>query len=256
MPCRRGGGTDGFSRLVSGGADSVFRVLDRRGGGRAGFAFPPSSSTGGGIASMGFSSSCSSFADLKEAGEDGSLLSNDIDSRLLKVAERLESCDLGRPWTEPGGPVMALVFRAASCMGFCLMGGDLIGGFCVWGRKDRDDSCVPSVICGRGISIEGFDFGTGGGEVVLVLTRRAPSVGSGGSVKLRRGLGDLTGGSEFLMTAGAAGGVVGVTGRFCSNILTKEFVGGIGVSSVGLSRGAALASSALAASALTACATG
>ena len=56
------------------------------------------------------SSSCSSFADLKDAGDDGALLSIDIDNRLLNVAERLESCDLGRPW----GPAVALVSRAAS----------------------------------------------------------------------------------------------------------------------------------------------
>jgi hypothetical protein len=56
------------------------------------------------------SSSCSSFADLKDAGDDGALLSIDVDSRLLKVAERFESCDLGRPC----GPVVAFVLRAAS----------------------------------------------------------------------------------------------------------------------------------------------
>lgn len=41
-----------------------------------------------------------------------------------------------------------------------------------------------------------------------------------------------------------AEGLVGVTGLFCSNIFTREVVGGIGVSSVGLSwasRGALLA---------------
>lgn len=78
--------------------------------------------------------------------------------------------------------------------------------------------------------------------LVLVLASCASSLGSGGSVKLRRGLGDLTGGGEFLtMTEGAEGGCVGVTGRFCSNMLTSEVVGGIGVSSVGLSRDPALA---------------
>lgn len=110
LPCRRGGGTEGFTSLASAGADSAFRVFDRRGGGNAGFAFS-SSSSGGGMASLVFSSSsCSSLADLKDAGEDGALLSIDVDSLLLNVAERLESCDLGRPW----GPVMALVLRAAS----------------------------------------------------------------------------------------------------------------------------------------------
>lgn len=103
----------------------------------------------------------------------------------------------------------------------------------------RDESWVPSVYCGRGISIDGFAFGTGGGVLVLFLVRGAPSLGSGGSVKLRRGLGDLTGVTEVLTTEGAAGVCVGVTGRFRSNRLTREVVGGMGVSSVGLSRGAA-----------------
>ena len=91
---------------------------------------------------------------------------------------------------------------------------------------------VPSKVCGGGISIDGFGFGVGGGVVVLVLASGASFFGSGGSVKLRWGLGDLTGGGEFLMmTEGAAGGCVGVTGRFCSNMLTRELVGGIGASS-------------------------
>lgn len=187
------------------------------------------------------SSSNASFADLKDAGEDGALLSIDVERRLLNVAERFESCDFGR-WPKVDGPVMALVFRAASWIGFCLMGGDFSGAFCVWERKERDDSAVPSVNCRRGISIEGFDFGTGGGVFVLFLASGSSFLGSGGSVKLRRGLGDFTGGGEFLtITEGAVGGCVGVTGRFCSNILTREFVGGIGVSSVGLPGGAALA---------------
>lgn len=101
---------------------------------------------------------------------------------------------------------------------------------------------MPSINCGRGNSIDGFDLGTGGGVCILFSTRGTLSLGSGGSVKLRRGLGDLTGGGEFLTTTeGADGGCVGVTGRFCSNILTRELVGGIGVSSVGLSCRAALA---------------
>jgi hypothetical protein len=68
------------------------------------------------------------------------------------------------------------------------------------------------------------------------------SSGSGGSVKVRRGLGDLIGGGGLLTpTAGAVGRCVGVAGRRCSNMLTRELVGGIGVSSVGLSRGSATA---------------
>ena len=108
--------------------------------------------------------------------------------------------------------------------------------------RAREDSCAPSRSCGRGASTEGFDLGTGGGVFVLVLTRGgAWSSGSGGSVKVRRGLGDLIGGGGLLTpTAGAVGCCVGVAGRRCSNMLTREPVGGIGVSSVGLSRGAAL----------------
>ena len=132
LPWRRGGGRDGFRSFASAGTDSAFRVFDRRGGGSTGFALP-SSSKGGGMASLAFSSSsCSSFADLKDAGEDGALLSIDVDSRLLKVAERLESCDLGRPW----GPVIAFVLRAASWMGFCLMGGDFSGAIRVCEKED------------------------------------------------------------------------------------------------------------------------
>lgn len=183
------------------------------------------------------SSSCSSLADLKDAGEDGALLSIDVDRRLLKVAERLESCDMGRPW----GPVVAFVFKAASWIGFCLIGGDFSGAVCVCEREDGEAPLMPSKFGGRGISIEGFVFGLGGGVLVSCHAGGASSSGSGGSVKLRWGLGDLTGGGEFLATAeGMAGGCVGVTGRFCSNIFTRELVGGIGVSSVGLSRGAVL----------------
>lgn len=137
---------------------------------------------------------------------------------------------------------MAFVLRAASWMGFCLMGGDFSGAVCVCERRGRGVPVVPSKDCGGGISIDGFDSGFGGGVLVLVLASGASFLGSGGSVKLRWGLGDLTGGGESLMmTEGAAGGCGGVTGRFCSNILTRELVGGIGVSSVGLSGSAVLA---------------
>lgn len=97
--------------FASAGTDSVLRVFDRRGGGSNGFAFVSSSSVEG-MANLDFSSSsCSSFADLKDAaGEEGALLSIDVDRRLLKVAERLESCDMGRPW----GPVIAFVLIDAS----------------------------------------------------------------------------------------------------------------------------------------------
>lgn len=127
-------------------------------------------------------------------------------------------------------------------MGFCLMGGDFSGAVCVCQRRDREVSLAPSKGCGGGISIDGFDFGFSGGVLVPVLVCGISFLGSGGSVKLRWGLGDLTGGGEFLTTTeGAVGGCVGVTGRNCSNMLTSELVGGIGVSSVGLSGGPVLA---------------
>lgn len=222
LPCLRGGGIEGFNSLASAGMDSVCRVFDRRGGGKAGLALS--------------SSSNSSFADLNDPGEDGALLSSDVETRLLKVAERLGSCGFGRSCSDVVGTVAALVLRAANCIGFCLTGGDLDKAFCIWADNEREDSLVPSVNCGRGTSTEGFDLGTGGGVCVFFLTREALSLGSGGSVKLRRGLGDLTEACEFLTTTGdVGGGCVGVTGRFCSNILTRELVGGIGLSSVDLS---------------------
>ena len=101
---------------------------------------------------------------------------------------------------------------------------------------------MPSMNCSRGMSNEGFALSTGGGVFVLFRARAASSFGSGGSVKLRRGLGDLTGGGEFLTTTeGETGGCTGVTGRCCSNMVTRELVGGIGVSSVVLCRGSVLA---------------
>jgi hypothetical protein len=70
----------------------------------------------------------------------------------------------------------------------------------------------------------------------LVLCSGALSVGSGGSLNARCGLGDRTGGGELRVTCkGSVGGLVGVVGLVCSNMFTRELVGGIGVSSVGLS---------------------
>jgi hypothetical protein len=45
------------------------------------------------------------------------------------------SSDFGRTWREPrcGGGIRdegVLIFSVASCTGFCLIGGDLVGSFC------------------------------------------------------------------------------------------------------------------------------
>lgn len=62
---------------------SGFRVFDRRGGGTLGFCFS--------------SSSCISFADLNDAGEDGPCsLPMDVEGRRRMEFERLRSADTGR----------------------------------------------------------------------------------------------------------------------------------------------------------------
>ena len=84
-------------------------------------------------------------------------------------------------------------------------------------------STDPSVE--RGGSERGFGFGfTGGGVLVRCFSSGPPSLGSGGSLMARLGFGERTG-----------VGLACETGRVCSNMLTRELVGGIGVSSVGLS---------------------
>ena len=50
----------------------------------------------------------------------------------------------------------------------------------------------------------------------------------------RRGFGDFTGVGARSVIGTVSSLCVGVVGLFCSNILTKDVVGGIGVSSVGL----------------------
>jgi hypothetical protein len=85
-------------------------------------------------------------------------------------------------------------------------------------------STALSVECGGSDSGFGFGF-TGGGVFVRCLSRGSPFLGSGGSLKTRCGLGDRTGVED-----------VCETGRLCSNMFTRELVGGIGESSVGLSR--------------------
>lgn len=55
-------------------------------------------------------------------------------------------------------------------------------------------------------------------------------------MKARWGFGDRTGGGALCdTTSGSVRDFVGVVGRFCSNIFTKEVVGGMEVSSVGFS---------------------
>jgi hypothetical protein len=123
-----------------------------------------------------------------------------------------------------------LVFNCANCVGLCLIGGDFIGSFC--GELKYG---APSVNCAGDRSIRGFGLGlTGGGVRVRCFASGALSTGSGGSLNARCGLGDRTGGGECWARArDTAARFVGVAGRFCSNILTREVVGGIGVSSVG-----------------------
>jgi hypothetical protein len=74
--------------VLAEGAVSGFRVVDRRGGGTLGFILS--------------SSSCTSFADLKDAGDDGACsLSTEVDSRRCMDVERLRSSDFGRDCREP-----------------------------------------------------------------------------------------------------------------------------------------------------------
>jgi len=146
------------------------------------------------------------------------------------------SSDFGRVCREnlcggfEGGETDVLI--VASCTGFCLIGGDFRGSFL--GVLKYACSLLPSTCCGGSVILcFGFGF-TGGGVCVLTLCRGASSFGSGGNLNARCGFGDRTGGGEFWVTRIGAEGLVGVLGRACSNILTSEFVGGIGVSSVGL----------------------
>jgi hypothetical protein len=98
--------------------------LDRLGGGTLGFSLS--------------SSSCTSLADLNEAGDGGSCSLPTVDSRRRAGVVSLISSDIGRASREPlcgggfGGGA-ALVFNGVNWVGFCLIGGDFIGSFCgVW----------------------------------------------------------------------------------------------------------------------------
>lgn len=185
-PCFRGGtGTGAAERgLLAEGAASIFRVLDRLGGGTSGFGFS--------------SESCISFADLKEAGDSGSFsLCIELDACRAAVIERFTSSDNGRVWSEPrcggglgGGGV--LMRNCVNWAGFCLIGGDFNGSFCGVLKY-----AAPSTNGVGGSSILCFGFGlTGGGVCVLCLERGISLCGSGGSLKARCGLGDRTGGGE------------------------------------------------------------
>jgi hypothetical protein len=211
------------------GVESVLLVFDRRGGGTLGLTF------------SSFTSSCSSLADLKDEGDDGVFwLSMDVENLLLCIdGDCAVSCDLGGTCREPlctggfGGGVVVLI--PGGCAGFCFAGGDFTGSFL--GVLKYGRSSAPFVERGGGRSTLGLGLGlTGGGVLVLVLCSGAVSVGSGGSLNARCGLGDRTGGGDLRVTCkGSVAGLVGVVGLVCSNIFTKELVGGIGVSSVGLS---------------------
>lgn len=125
---RRGGmgtGAGASDCVLLEGTASILRVAERRGGGSSGFGFS--------------SESCISFADLKDAGDSGSFsLCTEVDTRRTAGVARFMSSDCGRTWREPrgGGGIGdegVLVFNAASCTGFCLIGGDFMGSFCdVW----------------------------------------------------------------------------------------------------------------------------
>ena len=79
----------------------------------------------------------------------------------------------------------------------------------------------------------GFDLVlTGGGARVVCLSSGTSSFGSGGRFILRCGFGERTEGVS-LGVEGAGERTGGVAVRLCSNILTSEVVGAMGVSSVG-----------------------
>jgi hypothetical protein len=124
----------------------------------------------------------------------------------------------------------------ANCAGFFLTGGAPRESF---RSMLKLDSLGPSTAAVES-STAGFGF-TGGGVRVRILCNGSMSLGSsscgsGGRLKARRGLGERTaGGARCEMCRGVPdrfGG--GVIGRFCSNMFTREVVGGIGVSSTAL----------------------
>lgn len=210
-------------------------LADRRGGGRAG---------------LGFSTSCSSCADTKDDCEEAfSLLSIEIevDTRAWNEGERVRSwmwvIDRDRacrdPLREGGiGWRAVVLLTAASCTDFLRIGGG--GAPSEFFRSMLTlDSLGPSTAAFVRSTI-GFGL-TGGGVRVLILCKGSMSLGSssfgsGGKVKVRLGLGERTGGEAVCemcrgVSARFGGGVVG---RFCSNMFTREVVGGMGVSSTAL----------------------
>lgn len=125
-----------------------------------------------------------------------------------------------------------LVFVVDSCVGFCFTGG--VPSVSFRSILNGTGSLASSLDCIRS-NRGGLGFNRGG-LCVRALVRGSSSLGSGGRVIFRCGLGDRTSGCTFgETTKGSIGAFVGVVGRFFSNILTREVVGGIGVSSVGLS---------------------
>jgi hypothetical protein len=95
---------------------------------------------------------------------------------------------------------------------------------------------VPSSVLSEADGTFDRGFGLrGGGVSVIARFGEVSSVGSGGRRKARCGLGDRTGGGAFCRNImGETGRVCDVEEPTCSNMLTSEVVGAIGVSSVGL----------------------
>lgn len=138
------------------------------------------------------------------------------------------------PLREGGFGCRAVVLlTTANCADFFLTGGAPSVSF---RSMLKLDSVGPSTAAGAR-STTGFGL-TGGGVRVLALCNGSvsfdsSSFGSGGRLKVLRGLGERTGGKALCEICRGVpdrlGG--GVVGRFCSNKFTKEVVGGIGVSS-------------------------
>jgi hypothetical protein len=116
VPRAGGGSGDAFGLLGRGSAftASDFALVDLLGGGRLG---------------LGLSSSCSSFAETNDPGEDIlSLLSRDADveNRLGSGTDFVISSDLGRDCRDPlatGFVRGVVVLTTVNCGGFCFIGG-------------------------------------------------------------------------------------------------------------------------------------
>jgi hypothetical protein len=206
---------------LAGAALSGLRVFDRRGGGTLGFNFS--------------SSTCCSWADLNEEGEDGAFsLSTEVENRRWKEVGAGSSTDCGRAlrcslcWSGFGGGGVP-VRSAESFAGFCFIGGDFVGS--PRGVVKYALSPVPSMNCKGGRSIRCFGLClTIGAGCVFLASGRASSLGSGGSLKTRCGLGDRTRGGDWRgMLGGAAAGLGRVADGFSPDTCAMEAIVVIGV---------------------------